>query len=95
VANHLKEIVATFSDKNFEGGTHQLDDHAYRNCTFRNCRIFYGGGKVNMQDVEFTNCTVELIGAASHTLTLLRNFQNGTCGLGGQTLFNQTFQLQQ
>lgn len=87
--------MATFADKIFEGGTHQLDGHVYRNCTFLNCRIFYAGGKINMQDMEFTNCTMEMIGAAAYTLTLLRNFQDGTCGPGGQSLFEKTFRLKQ
>lgn len=68
-----------------------LDDEAYVGCTFRDCRLVYGGSAgVRVQDCDFEETRLELVDEAGNTLSFLQNIYHGF-GEDGKTVVEHLF----
>ena len=58
-------------------GTHNkqaivLDNRIIRKAVLRNCTLFYGGGQLNISDVEMESCRFAFFGSAGNMLELMK-----------------------
>ncbi|HEX8364641.1 MAG TPA: hypothetical protein VD887_01610 [Allosphingosinicella sp.] len=60
-----------FENRNFEGGTVNLDGNRYTGCTFRNTVLRFGGGDLHMTDCEFDGISFQFEGKLANGLHAL------------------------
>jgi hypothetical protein len=66
----------------FEGGTVDMDNSTFVDCTFSGTRlVFQAAGPVAFDRCEFDNVTVRFEGSAALTLSFLANLAAGSPGL--------------
>jgi hypothetical protein len=76
----------------YEGVTVRLDGNRFRNCTFQDCSLEFGGSDVvGMVGCTFTNCVWSFVGAAANTLSFLGAMYRGL-GPDGGKLVERTFE---
>lgn len=69
----------------FDSTTVRIDQGRYVRCTFKNCRIEYGGaGPLLLDQCTFDSCTWVLVGAARQTIDFLKVMQNHLGAFGQQ-----------
>ena len=79
------------SEKIYEGGVVQLDDHAFFKFHFKDCPLEYAGtGPVSLDGCKFSNIRWALTGPAERTLAFLHGMYHGA-GAGGRELVEATF----
>ena len=77
-----------YENRTYEDQTMQLDENEYVNCTFRRCRLQYGGAALKLEGNNFSQCTWEFTDAAGRTV----NFMMALYHQGGRELIEQTFE---
>jgi len=77
-----------FEESVFENADILLDGNEYAGCTFRRCRLIFGGSaSVGMKDNLLVECSWIFTGAAERTLA----FMSALYGGGATELIEQTF----
>lgn len=83
--------MAKFENSKFENTEEKLDGNIYVNCTFKRCRLVYGGtGVVTLEGCGFHECSWSFVDAAARTINFMVGLYHGT-GEGGRKLIEKTF----
>lgn len=67
-----------YEDKNISDQTFVLEDTVFKNCTLKNCDVFYSGGDFEFLNLQLDNTRFHFRGAAKqaqilfHSLGMLR-----------------------
>jgi hypothetical protein len=67
----METTMANEVDQTLVGTTIRLDGSLFRNCTFNNCSIVFGGTSFVLERPAFNNCKLLLDGAAAATVAML------------------------
>jgi len=78
-------------NKIFDDKIIQLDGNHYVNCTFKRCKLQYGGlATVSLENCNFHQCSWTFTDAAARTVNFMEGLYHGT-GEGGRELIEKTF----
>jgi hypothetical protein len=84
------QMVEKFTDKTFTGASVELDNHEFRNCTFRDCKLVYAGGPPPTLDTcDFGNSQFNFHGPAANTIAFLKAMTTPRSGM--QLLVREIF----
>jgi hypothetical protein len=76
-----------YQNNTYSGETIELDNGAFRACTFEDCTLkFSGAGPTELNGCTFTGSRLAPAAAAQLTLTYLRGFYQGLGDWGRQTV---------
>ncbi len=67
-------MITTVENATQKGGLLQIDNKYFINCKFDDCVLIYSGGDCNWSNTVFNNCTLNWLGDASRTVSLLAAF---------------------
>ena len=83
-------MAGRFEGMAFANTSVQLDDCAFKNCTFHDCRMVYSGGRPPTLDgCQFHNSEFEFKGPAANTVAFMQAMTDPHSGL--QAVIRGTF----
>lgn len=81
-----------YENQTFEDEVIQLDGNQYVGCTFRRCRLQFGGlADTTLSNNAFHECSWLFTDAAERALNFMANLYHGA-GEGGREMIDQTFE---
>lgn len=63
-----------YENRTFDGETVRLDDCSFSNCHFKNCVLLFAGGGFEAENLQITDSTLKMEGAAQNAQEVFLHF---------------------